>query len=75
MTLDQLMRAGADVPEIGRIVGLSQPTVGKVRKKLEQQGDAKKFITSTDTLGRKQPRKRAIAGSATIYGGHKNRKT
>jgi hypothetical protein len=45
---------------------ISPPTVAKVRKELEQKGDVKKFSTSIDTKGRKQPAKKpkAIAKTA-----------
>lgn len=39
-------------------LGVSPTTVGKVRKELENKGDVSKMDTSTDTLGREQPRKR-----------------
>jgi ParB-like chromosome segregation protein Spo0J len=45
--------------QVGKIVGLSHPTVAHERKKLEGEGDVEKLTTSTDTKGRKQPRKRA----------------
>ena len=44
--------------QIAKALGVSQPTVSAQRKELEDSGDVKKFITSEDTLGRKQPRKR-----------------
>ena len=44
--------------QIAKVLGVSQPTVSAQRKELEEIGDVKKFITSTDTLGREQPRKR-----------------
>jgi ParB-like chromosome segregation protein Spo0J len=46
--------------QIGKIVGLSHPAVAAERKKLEAKGDVEKVSTSTDTAGRKQPRKRKI---------------
>ena len=42
--------------QIAKALGVSQPTVSAQRKELEEIGDVKKFITSTDTLGREQPR-------------------
>ena len=42
--------------QIAKALGVSQPTVSARRKELEEIGDVKKFITSTDTLGREQPR-------------------
>jgi len=45
-------RAIADVAKV------SPTTVGKVRAKAEATGDVSTVDTSTDTLGRKQPRKR-----------------
>ena len=48
--------------QIAEALGVSQPTVSTQRAELEQTGDVKKFITSTDTLGRKQPRTRKPKG-------------
>jgi ParB-like chromosome segregation protein Spo0J len=39
-------------------LGVSHPTVGKVREKLEASGDVEKVSTRTDTKGRSQPRTR-----------------
>jgi ParB-like chromosome segregation protein Spo0J len=46
--------------QIGKIVGFSPTTVGAVRSNMEAAGDVSKLDTSTDTKGRKQPRKRKI---------------
>lgn len=44
--------------QIAQSLGVSHPTVGTLRKELEENGDVEKFTTSTDTLGREQPRTR-----------------
>ena len=44
--------------QIAQALGVSHPTVAAQRKELEKIGDVEKFTTSTDTLGREQPRKR-----------------
>jgi DNA-binding transcriptional MocR family regulator len=40
-------------------LGVSNKTVSEARKELESTGDVCKSHTSTDTLGRKQPRKKS----------------
>ena len=42
--------------QIAKQIGASQPFVSSVRKEMEQSGDVITVITSTDTLGREQPR-------------------
>ncbi len=44
--------------QVAKKVGVDHTTVGITRKKLEQSGDVVESTTSTDTLGRRQPRKR-----------------
>jgi DNA-binding Lrp family transcriptional regulator len=44
--------------QIGRIVGLSQPTVSNIRKQAEKSGDVKRAFHVMDSNRRKQPRKR-----------------
>jgi ParB-like chromosome segregation protein Spo0J len=56
----ELLRdAGRSDRQVAATVGVSHPTVAAVRRELEQSGDVEKLSTSTDTLGRKQPRDRA----------------
>jgi DNA-binding Lrp family transcriptional regulator len=50
----------ADTParsnrQIAQALGVTHPTVAKVRAELEQSGDVERITTSTDTRGRKQP--------------------
>jgi DNA-binding transcriptional regulator YiaG len=45
--------------QIAKELGVSHPTVGTVRKELEEKLDVVNFTTSSDTLGRKQKRKRS----------------
>jgi DNA-binding MarR family transcriptional regulator len=52
--------------QIAEQVKASHPTVAKVRAELEQKGDVEKVSTSTDTKGRKQPRKRATPTSGAV---------
>jgi hypothetical protein len=40
---------------VAKTVGVSHPTVAKVRTRLEDKGDIEKVSTSTDTKGRKSP--------------------
>lgn len=52
-----------DTPEkpdyqIAKALGVSPTTVKNVRTGLEEKGDVSRLETSTDTLGRKQPRQR-----------------
>ena len=49
--------------QVGKIVGLSHTKVSNERKKLEATGDVATVAASTDTVGRKQPRKRAPAAA------------
>ena len=42
--------------QIAKALGVTHPTVGALRRELEENGDVEKFTTSTDTLGRGQPR-------------------
>ena len=42
-------------------VGVSHPTVAKVRRSLEESGDVVGVTTTKDTRGRVQPRRRAVA--------------
>ncbi len=42
--------------QIAQALGVSHPTVAAQRRELEESGDVEKFTTSTDTLGREQPR-------------------
>ncbi len=44
--------------QIASNIGVSHPTVGTIRHEMEASGDVEKFTTSTDTLGREQPRQR-----------------
>ena len=44
--------------QIAKALGVSHPTVSNQRRELEKSGDVEKFTTSTDTLGREQPRYR-----------------
>ena len=44
--------------QIAQALGVSHPTVAAQRRELEKIGDVEKFTTSTDTLGREQPRLR-----------------
>ncbi len=44
--------------QIAKSLGVSHPTVSAQRKELEEAGDVERFTTSTDTLGREQPRTR-----------------
>ena len=44
--------------QIAQALGVSHPTVAAQRRELEETGDVEKFTTSTDTLGREQPRLR-----------------
>lgn len=41
--------------QIAKAVGVSHPSVAKLRSKLEAAGDVENFTTRTDTKGRKQP--------------------
>lgn len=41
--------------QIAKATGVSHPTVGKVRREMEESGDAVRVTTRTDTLGRVQP--------------------
>jgi DNA-binding Lrp family transcriptional regulator len=44
--------------QVAATVGVSHPTVGKVRRRLEKAGDVVTLTTSKDTRGRVQPRRR-----------------
>ena len=44
--------------QIAQALGVSHPTVSAQRRELEENGDVERFTTSTDTLGREQPRTR-----------------
>lgn len=41
--------------QVAKATGVSHPTVGKVRRELEESGDAERVTARTDTLGRVQP--------------------
>lgn len=46
--------------QIARGLNVSPTTTGNIRKELEEKGDVSRLDTSTDTLGRKQPRHRSV---------------
>ena len=50
--------------QIAKQTGASHPHVAKMRRKLEEKGDVETVTTSTDTKGRKQPRRRSKTATA-----------
>jgi hypothetical protein len=59
---DRLL-AEADMSDrqIGRLLGVDHKTVGSVRSEMEERGEIPHLSRTTDTLGRKQPRRLPLA--------------
>ena len=57
--------------QIAEALGVSNPTVSATRKQMEQSGDVLKINTSTDTLGRTQPRNRKPKHKSKLEQPHK----
>jgi ParB-like chromosome segregation protein Spo0J len=55
--IGELLKANPERSNLqtAKLVGVSHPTVAKVRSELEETGDVEKVSTSTDTKGRQQP--------------------